>query len=62
MDDENLDPTPNPLISVGHFNDFDADKLADGLEELSNACQSDPENIRTVVRRMVKTYRPAGDM
>ena len=59
MQDEGLDKTPNELIFIGHFNDFDGEQLAGALEELRLACAKDPENIREVVCRLVKTYHPA---
>ena len=58
MQDEGLDRTPNELIFVGHFNDFDPDELLRALEELGSAArQNDPE-LRSMMRRLVRTYRP----
>lgn len=62
MKDEGLEKTPNDLIFIGHFNDFDKDKLMDSLEELRWACEHDPENIRRVVYRLVRTYHPAKEL
>ena len=59
MQDEGLDKTPNDLIFIGHFNDFDKDQLIASLLELKQMCQEDPENIRDVVRQLVTTYRTA---
>lgn len=59
MQDEELDDTPNSLIFVGHFNDFDPDRLMDGLKELESACQDDSRDIRQLVCKLVRTYHPA---
>ncbi len=58
MQDEGLDKTPNELIFVGHFNDFDEKQLMDSLAELREAGQMNDENIRTTVKRLVRTYYP----
>ncbi len=62
MQDEGLEKTQNDLIFIGHFNDFDKDKLLDFLKELEWACENDPENIRSLVHRLVRTYRPAEEL
>lgn len=62
MKDEGLEKTPNDLIFIGHFNDFDKDKLMDSLKELEWACEHDPESIRSVVHRFVRTYHPAEEL
>ena len=62
MKDEGLEKTPNELIFIGHFNDFDREKLIGSLKELEWACENDPENIRSIVHRLVRTYRPAGEL
>ena len=59
MQDEGLDKTPNDLIFIGHFNDFDKDQLIASLMELKQISEEDPEHIRSAVRRLVATYRPA---
>ena len=59
MQDEGLDKTPNDLIFIGHFNDFDKDQLIASLLELKQMSEEDPEHIRSAVRRLVATYRPA---
>ena len=58
MQDEGLDKTPNDLIYIGHFNDFDSEKLLEHLEELWSACQSNSDDIRDRVQSLVKTYHP----
>ena len=59
MQDEGLDKTPNDLIFIGHFNDFDKEQLIESLVELKEICEEDPEKVRDVVRRLVVTYRPS---
>ena len=59
MQEEGLDRTPNELIFIGHFNDFDADQLMAGLNELERACGENCGEIRELVCRMVRTYHPA---
>lgn len=59
MQDEGLDKTPNDLIFIGHFNDFDREKLMDSLEQLRWNCEHDPENIREPIKQLVCTYHPA---
>ena len=58
MQDEGLDKTPNDLIYIGHFNDFDAGRLMEHLEELWCICQSNSADIREHVQNLVKTYHP----
>lgn len=61
MQDEGLEKTRNNLIFIGHFNDFDEDELMDALKELDAACENNSPYIREIVKRVVRTYRPAGD-
>ena len=58
MQDEGLDRTPNELIFVGHFNDFDPDELLRALEELDSAARNNDPELRAVMRRLVRTYHP----
>ena len=58
LQEEGLERTPNELIFVGRFRDFDPEGLMDGLEELSDACMNEAEDIRSIIRRMVRTYQP----
>lgn len=60
MQDEGLDKTPNELIYIGHFNDFDEDKLNEALEELKTAAESNSDHIRELVKGLVRTYDPEG--
>ncbi len=61
MQDECLEKTPNDLIFIGQFNDFDREKLLDSLKELESACVSSPENIRRHVHKLVRTYHENGE-
>lgn len=58
MQDEGLDKTPNELIFIGQFNDFDRDTLLEQLDELEEACFDSDEDIRPLIQRLVKTYQP----
>ena len=60
MQDEGLDTTPNNLIFIGHFNDFDHDTLMHSLAELKDACEHHPEMIKELVKKIVPTYYPSG--
>ena len=59
MQDEGLDKTPNELIFIGHFNDFDEDRLTEALAELRCASEHNDDNIRALVEKFVRTYHPA---
>ena len=59
MQDEGLDKTPNNLIFIGHFNDFDETRLEQSLELLNRASQHNSEQIRDLIESLVKTYHPA---
>lgn len=59
MQDEGLEKTMNELIFVGHFNDFDEERLMEVLEELRQRSESNDPDIRDVVARLVRTYHPA---
>ncbi len=59
MQDEGLDKTPNDLIFIGHFNDFDRDTLLDSLQTLRQACEKETESVRALVQELVCTYHPA---
>ena len=61
MQDEGLDKTPNELIFIGHFNDFDETRLMDALDELRQASADNSPHIRSVIQRLVRTYHPARD-
>lgn len=61
MQDECLEKTPNDLIFVGQFNDFNRKKLLDSLKELEEVCVSNPENIRFYVHKIVRTYHENGE-
>ena len=59
MNDEGLDKTPNELIFIGHFNDFDRDTLLARLDALDAACRDTGSDIRPLLRQIVPTYHPA---
>lgn len=56
--DERLSMTPNKLIFVGHFEDFDRNRLSEALETLRGATTNDPETIKTLLQGVVPTYLP----
>ncbi len=58
MQDEGLDKTPNELIFIGHFNDFDGQRLMEKLEELRGAVAEPDGDVRKLLREIVPTYRP----
>lgn len=58
MQDEGLDKTPNELIFIGHFNDFDGQRLMEKLEELRGVAADQHGDIRKVLRELVPTYHP----
>ena len=58
MQDEGLDKTPNDLIYIGHFNDFDESQLTEALKELKMACESNSDAIQDLVKRLVRTCHP----
>lgn len=60
MNDEGLEKTPNELIFIGHFNDFDRHLLMERLKTLDAVCHSNSADIRTVLKDIVPTYHPAG--
>ena len=60
MQDEGLGRTPNDLIFIGHFHDFDPDKLLESLSELITAAQNHDPDIRDLVCKLVPTYFPNG--
>lgn len=59
MQDEGLDKTPNELIFIGHFNDFDEERLLDALDGLREACEENSPDIRARMQELVRTYHPA---
>lgn len=58
MNDEGLEKTPNELIFIGHFNDFDRDLLMERLKSLDVTCHSNSAEIRSVLQQIVPTYHP----
>ena len=58
MNDEGLEKTPNELIFIGHFNDFDRNLLMERLKSLDVACHNNSSEIRSVLQQIVPTYHP----
>lgn len=58
MQEEGLEKTPNELIFIGHFNDFDEDRLMEALSELREASENNDADIRDTVKKLVRTYYP----
>lgn len=58
MKDEGLEKTPNDLIFIGHFNDFDERQLEQAMKQLLTACENNSDHIRDIVQSLVKTYHP----
>ena len=59
MQDEGLETTPNQLIFIGQFNDFDEAQLCSFLASLGQACRENPESVKQLVADFVPTYHPA---
>ena len=59
MKDEGLSVTPNKLIFVGHFEDFDKDLLSSALEKLAEVKDNDREAVKSLLREIVPTYKPS---
>ena len=62
MQDEGLDKTPNELIYIGHFNDFDRSTLMEELKELDTACHENSPEIRSILQKLVPTYHLPDNM
>ena len=62
MNDEGLEKTPNGLIFIGHFNDFDRELLMERLKSLDAVCHSNSADIRSVLQQIVPTYHPNTDL
>lgn len=58
MQDEGLEKTPNDLIYIGHFNDFDERQLRWAMDQLLVACERNSDHVRDIVKSLVKTYHP----
>ena len=55
---EELTKPRNDLIYMGYFKDFDPEMVMQGLEELEKACRDDSVDIRPLIGKLVRTYRP----
>ena len=58
MQDEGLDKTPNELIFIGRFNDFDQHEVMEMLERFKTADEYSDSDIRNMLKQLVKTYAP----
>ena len=58
LKDEELTKTRNDLIYMGYFKDFDPEMVMKALAELEEACRDDSTDIRPLIRKLVRTYRP----
>ena len=58
LKDEELTKTRNDLIYMGYFKDFDPEMVMKALSELEEACRDDSTDIRPLIRKLVRTYRP----
>ena len=57
MEEEGLQETENKLIFIGKPIDIDENKFLRQLEELKEACISEPDNIRKLIKEIVPTYK-----
>ena len=58
MKEEGMRSTPNKLIYIGQPLNINEAEFVAQLDKLEEACQRNDEDIRTLVRQMVPTYRP----
>ncbi len=58
MKDEGLSVTPNKLIFVGHFEDFDREKLLNDLDRLANVKDNDKDAVKSLLCEIVPTFKP----
>ena len=58
MNEEGLSETENELIHIGKPLEFNENRFLEMLEELKTACESDSDDIRNYVRKIVDTYNP----
>ncbi len=57
MDEEGLQATENSLIHIGRPLDINEQVLVDGLLELEKAMYDDNADIRSIIKKLVPTYR-----
>ena len=58
MDEEGLTATENQMIFIGQPIEMDEEGFLEKVEKLGAAAMDDSENIRSLVRELVPTYRP----
>ncbi len=58
MDEEGLKKTANKMIYIGKPIEFDEEKLKRQLDGLEKAVKQETEDVRGLVREIVKTYQP----
>ena len=58
MDEEGLQETANKLIHIGKPIDFDKENFAHNLARLEKSAYDETENIRSIIKEVVPTYRP----
>ncbi len=58
MAEEGLEKTPNKLIYIGHPLEFDKDEFFERIEELEKVAYENDAKIRTLVMKIVTTYKP----
>ena len=56
MKEEGMQETPNRMIFIGKPIDFDEQLFKEQLEGLKTIAENDSENIKSAVKRIVKTY------
>lgn len=57
MEEEGLKNTKNSMIFIGKPIEFDAGEFEKSLKELKEVCESDSDEIKNVVNKIVPTYR-----
>jgi len=58
MQEEGLQQTANKMISIGKPLQIDEGKFLEQLKKLEEYIQSEPDNIRELIKTMVPTYKP----
>ena len=56
MDEEGMQDTDNKLIHIGKPIEIDEEKFLRQLEELKQVCQTEPMEIRRMIKEIVPTY------
>ncbi|MCR5685935.1 MAG: polysaccharide biosynthesis protein [Lachnospiraceae bacterium] len=58
MKEEGMRDTANKLIFIGRPIEIDEEKFLENLSELYRVVLTEPDNIRTLVKKLVPTYKP----